>query len=140
MKSFWNRILLPACGYFTLLTLLYAVGVYAIYSQSSNGGALSSLRVLLFFVFALILATANTLFRAERLNRALRIVLHGAVTALGFWLCLVKPMQLEGSGELMGLLIYFVLYAVVAVIVLLHRSNVAKKSNREADYTTVYKK
>lgn len=140
MKSFWNRILLPACGYFTLLTLIYAVGVYALYGKSSNGGALASLRVLLFFVFALILATANSLFRIERLNMALRTVLHGAVTALGFWLCLVKPLELEGSGELMGLLVYLALYAVVTVIVMLHRSNAAKKADREAEYTSVYKK
>lgn len=137
MKVFWNRIFMSACGYFTLLTLIYAVGVYAIYTQS---GALSPLRVLLFFIFALIIATANSLFRMSWLNVALRIVAHAIVVGLGFWLCLVRPMELEGSGELMGLLLFLVVYAVIAVIVLLHRSNVAKKLNRESEYKSVYKK
>lgn len=140
MKAFWDKILRPACVYFTLMTLLYAAGVYAIYGQSSNGGALSSLRVLLVLVFALILSTANSLFRIQKLNAALRLLAHAAVSGVGFWLCLVRPLDLEGSGELMGLLIYFVVYAAVALVVILHRSQTAKKNNRESEYTSVYKK
>ena len=140
MKDFWNKIILPACLYFTGITLVYAAGVYAIYGQSSNGGALSSLRVLLFLVFALILSTANSLVRVQKLNPAIRIVLHAVISGLGFWLCLVKPLGLEDSGELMGLIIYFVVYAVVTLVALLHKNNVAKKQNRESEYTSIYKK
>lgn len=140
MKALLDKILRPACIYFTFIIMLYAAGVYAIYGQSSNGGALSSLRVLLTLVFALMLSTANSLLRLNKLNPALRILAHAAISGLGFWLCLVRPLDLEGSGELMGLLLYFVVYAAVTLIILLHRTQTAKKLNRESEYTSVYKK
>ena len=40
----------------------------------------------------------------------------------------------------MGLIIYFVVYAVVTLVALLHKNNVAKKQNRESEYTSIYKK
>lgn len=140
MKAFWNKIARPACVYFTLMTLLYAAGNYAVYGNGADGGALSSLRVLLLAVFSLILSTANLLLANKKLSVVVRVPIHAAITGLGFLLCLVKPLALEGSGELIGMLIYFVVYAVTALIVALHRNNVAKKNDREAEYTSVFKK
>lgn len=140
MKEFFRRVMLPACVYFTVLTFIYAAVIYALYGGSEDGGLLSSLRTLLFFVFSLLFASANGLLGVKKLPFGVRLLSHAVLTGFGFWLCLLMPAEIRGSATLIGMVIFYIIYAAVAALVMLIRSQTRKKENKEAQYTAVYAK
>ena len=140
MKDFIQKIVVPACIYFAVITVPFALLVYAIYGGSVSGGTLSAIRTALFFVFSLVFATANALAKAERPSFGLRILIHAMLTGLGFWLFMLMPAQLEGSGTLTGILVYYVIYAVVLAVILVRRAQRKKLENKQSEYRELFKK
>lgn len=140
MKDFAKKVVVPACIYFACITVPFALLIYAIYGGSGSGGTLSALRTAMFFVFSLVFSTANALIRAERPALWIRVIIHALLTGVGFWLFMLLPAELEGSGVFTGLLVYFVIYAIVAAIVLSMRAQTKKRENKQSEYTAVFKK
>lgn len=140
MKDFIQKIVVPACIYFTIITVPFALLVFAIYGGGSFGGTLSALRTAMFFIFALVFSTANALVKSERITFGMRILIHALLTGVGFWLFILLPAQLGGSGTLTGMLIYLVVYAIVLVVVLAKRAQNKKLENRQSEYREMFKK
>ena len=138
MKDFSQKVFAPACIYFTCITVPFALLIYAIYG--GNSGLLSALRTAMFFVFSLVFATANALVRAEKPALGVRVVIHAALTGVGFWLFMLLPADLEGSSVLAGMFVYYAIYAVVAAVVLGMRAQNKKRENKQAEYRSVFKK
>ncbi|MBQ9080780.1 MAG: hypothetical protein IJY27_06885 [Clostridia bacterium] len=141
MKDFVKNIVIPACIYFTVLTVPFALLIYAIYGGSAeSGGTLSAFRTAMSFVFALVFAAANALVRADKPSRPVRIALHAIITGLGFWLFMLMPAELEGAGELMGMLIYYIVYAIILAVLSLNRAQARRRREKEEEYKSVFKK
>jgi len=140
MKDFIQKIVVPACIYFTIITVPFALLVFAIYGGGSSEATLSALRTAMFFVFSLVFATANTLVKSERITFGLRILIHAMLTGVGFWLFILLPARLGGSGTLTGMLIYLVIYVIVLVVVLAKRAQSKKLKNRQSEYREMFKK
>lgn len=139
MKDFIQKIVVPACIYFSIITVPFALLVYAIYGGNGSDGTLSALRVSAFFAFALVFATANVLVKSDRIAFGLRVLSHALITGLGFLLFMLLPARLEGSGVLAGLFVYYVIYGVVLAVALIKRSQTKKLENRRSDYREMFK-
>lgn len=138
MKNFTKRIIIWTSIYFTVLTFIFALINLLLYGGSENGGLLSSARTLFFFVFSLVFAASNELLRTPA-HRSLSVALHALLTGTGFYLFMILPAEIKGTPAFLGILLYYVIYAVIATAVLIVISRAEKKKNREKEYHSIVK-
>ena len=72
MKDFVNKILVPACVYFTVFTVPFAFIMFVIYGAE---GIFTAHRVAASFGFMLTLAASNALIKSNNLTLPLRVAL-----------------------------------------------------------------
>ena len=138
-----KKVLTSACVIFTVLVGGYSMINLILYSSDpSSYLALSSLRVFLFFPFALILAFANRIFDVKGMDSWLKVALHFIVTMLDAYLCLVLPIgsDMAPSAMLVGMFMFLVLYAAILAVMGLCRAKKKSEDNAKQDYTPVYAK
>ena len=137
MKDFINKILVPACIYFTVFTVPFALIMFAIYGTD---GIFTAHRVAASFGFMLALAASNALLKGNKLTLPLRVALHAVITGMGFWLFMLLPLGSESVNPLIGMLIYYVIYAVIMAIIGLRSASAHRRADREQEYTSMFKK
>ena len=137
MKDFINKILVPACIYFTVFTVPFALIMFAIYGTD---GIFTAHRVAASFGFMLALAASNALVKGNKLTLPLRVALHAVITGMGFWLFMLLPLGSESVNPLIGMLIYYVIYAVIMAIIGLRSASAHRRADREQEYTSMFKK
>lgn len=140
MRSFWKTTFTQACIYFTVITFIYATFIFALYGGSEDGGLLSSLRTLMFFVFSLLFASANRLLTSDKLSKPLKIICHFAITAVGFYLSMILPADIKGSTAVIGIVIYLIIYVLAALIISAMNAGKNKKSANDEEYESVFGK
>lgn len=140
MKSFWKTTFTQACIYFTIITFIYATFIFALYGNTEDGGLLSSMRTLMFFVFSLLFASANRLLSSDKLSKALKIICHFAITAVGFYLSMILPADIKGSTAVIGIVIYLIVYLLAAIVILAMKAGKKKKSTDKEEYQSVFGK
>ena len=137
MKDFINKIIVPACIYFTLFTVPFAFIMFVIYGKD---GIFTAHRVAASFGFMLALAASNALLKGNKLTLPLRVALHAIITGVGFWLFMLLPLGNESINPLIGLLIYYVIYAVIMAIIGLRNASAHRRADREQEYSSMFKK
>ena len=137
MKDFINKILVPACIYFTVFTVPFALIMFAIYGTD---GIFTAHRVAASFGFMLALAASNAILKGNKLTLPLRFALHAVITGVGFWLFMLLPLGSESINPLIGMLVYYVIYAVIMTIIGLRRASAHRRADREQEYTSMFKK
>lgn len=136
-----KKVLTSACVIFTVLVGCYSLINLILYSSDpSSYLALSSLRVFLFFPFALVLSLANRIFDVKGMDVWLKVALHFIVTMLDAYLCLVLPIgsDMSPSAMLVGMFMFVVLYAAIVAVIGLTRTKKKREENAKQDYTPVY--
>ena len=83
VKFFIKRLLTHSCIYFSLITVVYAI-VAAIVNVNDEEVLLDAGRLILFYVFSLLFAAANSVKEIKALHKALAILLHYVITAFAF--------------------------------------------------------
>lgn len=137
MKDFINKILVPACIYFTVFTVPFALIMFTIYGKN---GTFTAHRVAASFGFMLALAASNALLRGNKLVLPLRVALHAIITGAGFWLFMLLPIDDASVNPLIGMLIYYVIYAVIMAIIGLRGASAHRRADREQEYKSMFKK
>lgn len=137
MKDFINKIIVPACIYFTLFTVPFAFIMFTIYGKS---GIFSAYRIAASFGFMLALSCANALLKGTKLTLPLRVALHAVITGVGFWLFMLLPIDDGSINHLVGMLVYFVIYAVIMTVIGLNRAAAHRRADKEQEYKSVFKK
>ena len=140
MKSFWKTTFTQACVYFTVITFIYATFIFALYGSTEDGGLLSSLRTLMFFVFSLLFASANRLLSSDKLSKALKVICHFSITAVGFYLSMILPADIKGSTAVIGIVVYLIVYLLAAIVILAVNAGKKKKSVDKEEYQSVFGK
>lgn len=140
MRSFWKTTFTQACTYFTVITFIYAAFIFALYGGSEDGGLLSSLRTLMFFVFSLLFASANRLLSSDKLSKPLKVICHFSITAVGFYLSMILPADIKGSTAVIGIVIYLIVYVLAALVISAMNNGKKKKSVEEEEYQSVFGK
>lgn len=138
-----KKIFATACTLFTVTVTLYSLLILLIYSADPESSlAISAVRVFLFFPFAFVLSAANRLFDIKAMDKWLQTVLHFIIYMLDVYLCLILPMgvRMTPTFMLVGLSLFFVLYAATFAVLALIRAKTARAENAEKEYTPVYRK
>ena len=138
-KQFIKKWLSQACINFTLLMALYTA-IAAIVNVNDDALLLDASRCALFFVFAVLLAAANTLFDFDSLHVALKIAIHYIVTGAGFYVCLLLPLSMQASGILVGLTFFTVIYFAILGVIALFRARYKRNHENSEAYKSKYKK
>ncbi len=140
-KELFKKILLSACVYYTVTTFLLIFLFWLISNDITR--AMHPVALMLILPFSIFFATANNIFRSERLARWQRVLVHYALTMSGVWFFLFLPNKAEGQsagGAALLFLVLSLMYLLIMGTVLFFRGRVARISREETEYESVYKK
>lgn len=133
LKKLFKKLFNSACIIFTVVTASYML-VLQIMNIADSEVAIEAGRVLLFFVFSLLLAIANTLLSIEKIHSALRYILHYVITTFGFWTCFCIPNDMTSSQTLVGIVIFSIVYAIIMIIIGIFARRLKKAQAKEQKY------
>ena len=139
LKALTKNIFKNACIIFTVFTAIYCI-ISAIINVDDSLDQLEVSRVILFFIASILFATANGVFKIERLHVAVKFILHYVLTLFAFWACMLLPLSLDTSTAIVGVALFSVLYLIVALIASLIRSRYKKNTDKDEEYVPQYKK
>lgn len=133
VKDLIKKALVSACVIFTLITAVYML-ILQIMNLSSQSVGIEAGRVLLFFVFSLLLAIANAILLLPRLNAIIKYIAHYLLFILGFWTCFCIPNDMNASKTLVGIALATIGYAIVIPIIALFKRIFKKATQPEEKY------
>jgi uncharacterized membrane protein YhaH (DUF805 family) len=133
LKKLFKKLLNSACIIFTVSTALYMLAMLIMH-VGDDDASLEVGRVLLIFVFSLLLAIANTLLSIERIHSTLRYILHYVITTFGFWVCFCIPNAMTASQTLVGIVIFSIVYAIIMTVVGIFARRLKKAQAKEQKY------
>lgn len=135
------KVIYPTSLYFTVVTLLlYICGTLL---DHDNTNMIPTLRTeLIILGFSLVVSLANIILRIKKLHVSLKILLHYAATAAGFFVLFIVA---SGNNPKTGvaivfMLAYTVVYALICGSVLAVRSAKKKSAIEKSDYESIYDK
>lgn len=137
VKGFIKKLFVSACIYFSAIMLVYII-IASIINVNEPRLLLEASRVILFFVFAFMLAAANTVYSVKSLSGGLRLVIHFAIMLLAFYTCLMLPLSLRTSGNFVGIVLFSILYFVIFGIWTLIRSRYRKNKQVNEQYKSQF--
>ena len=138
-KIFIKKLLTDSCIFFSLIMLGYSV-IAMIMHVTDGEVLLDASRVLLFYVFSLLFAGANSLKRIKALNKGIAFFAHFAVTTFAFYACFLLPLGSSTSNMFVGIAIYAVLYFIISAIVALFKARFKANSEVNEKYEAQFSK
>lgn len=139
IKSFIKKLLVRSCVYFTVSMLVYMI-LAAIVNVGESDLLLDAGRCVLFFVFSLLLAGANTVFSIKSLSPALRVIIHYAFTLFGFYVCFIMTLGMRAAQIFIGLVAFTVVYFIILGTVAVFKSKYRRNAELSEKYQDQYKK
>ena len=109
-------------------------------NMDEGAAAVEAPRVLLFFLFSLLLSVANSIRSIKNINSALGYVIHYVICVFAFYTCFILPdADISDSNTLTGLIIFTVVYVIVMALIAFFKARL--RANREDDtkYTKQFK-
>ena len=137
MFNFIKRTFVSASIYFTAITSVYAAVIALMYGSTENGGLLSAWRTLMFFAFSLAFASSNGIFRRFG-RRVFAVLSHALLTGIAFYLFMILPAEIEDSTAFTGIILYYIVYTVAAVVIFSLQYRSSRKKDREKEYRPVF--
>ncbi|MBE6638088.1 MAG: DUF3021 family protein [Ruminococcaceae bacterium] len=134
-KSIYRKIVLPACLLHTVITFVFMMG--------SELDAIKLDKAGLIFLFSLMVALSNLLFSLKNMQILLRTTLHFICTSVSFVVIMLYgsgSMKSNSSGSLMILMVYIVLYLLIAPLPVYFIHKKEKKNEEATEYQSIYKK
>ncbi len=140
LKSLAFRILYPTAAIYTLLSFLFTAIFFSSENEYSSPGITpKGMGVILLFSF--LAAVSNLIFDAKNVHPAFRTLIHLGLLTADFTLCfLVLGGYFLRSGKtgLMVVLIFALLYAVVAVPVYFIVMAIRKNRRKTEAYDSIF--
>ena len=139
VKGFIKKLLVHSCVYFTIAMLAYML-LAAIVNVGDGALLLDAGRTVLFFVFSLLLAGANSVFSIKELNAAIRVILHYVFTTFGFYVCFMMTLDMRAAQVFIGLVVFTLIYFIILGIIAAFRAKYRSNTERSEKYEKQYKK
>ena len=125
IKKIIKRTFNSTCIIFTVITAVYML-ILQIINMTKLSASVEAYRVLLFFIFALLLSCANTILTIDKLHSAARYMFHYLICVLGFWLCFCLPNKMRMATVFVGIVFFTIGYAIVMPIIATFKRRLAK--------------
>ena len=116
VKSLIKKVFNSTCIIFTVITAVYML-ILQIMNITKISASVEAYRVLLFFIFALLLSCANMILSIEKIHTAARYMFHYFICVLGFWLCFCLPNKMRAATVFVGIVFFTIGYAIVMPII-----------------------
>ncbi len=139
IKKLIKKAVTATCVYFTIITAAYML-ILQFLNVSGDSSAVEAYRVLLFFLFSLIFAIANTIRSINSINAAFRWICHYAISAFAFSTCFMLPVKMRPSTMLTGLALFTAVYLAAVGIRALFKSRFKGESEQVEQYQPQFKK
>ena len=139
IKQTIRKILTDACVLFSFITAIYALIVALVYVNQEQV-LIEAGRVVLFFVFSLLVSTANVIYRQKSMSGAVRLLLHFLICTLAFYLCFLLPLSMPGSSVLVGLILFVLCYFLIMGVLAFFISRFRKNRDAHEEYQSQYTK
>ena len=134
-----KKCLVCTCICFTVIIAGYML-ILQLINMDEGAAAVEAPRVLLFFLFSLLLSVANSIRSIKNINSALGYVIHYVICVFAFYTCFILPdADISDSNTLTGLIIFTVVYVIVMALIAFFKARL--RANREDDtkYTKQFK-
>ena len=138
LKKLISGIWSYACGLFTAMTAIYALIVTIMTVNQEI--YLSGERIIMFFLFSLIFAIANSILKITSINSVIRYILHFAAIGLDVYFCLLMPADMQGSKIVVGIAFYTVIYLIIMAIRSIFRTKLRANLEKTEEYKRQFKK
>ena len=138
VKSFIKNLLTKSCVYFSAIMLIYII-IAAIVNVDTTSLLLDASRVVLFYVFACLLAGANAVYGIKTMSGGVRLCCHFIITLFAFYTCLILPLSLRTASNFVGLVLFAIFYFVVFGIYTAISSKYRKNKESHQSYTSQFK-
>lgn len=136
IKSSIAYIFFHSCAYFTVIVMFMLIVQAISESDAGNPQYIDPSRFLMFYPLSLSVAIANSLLKLKALKTAIKLLLHFAITSAAFYLFLCAPIKANASI----LLVFAVIYAIIASIILIIKKIISKKRSAPTTYSPMFSK
>ena len=137
LKKFINKTLINCARLFTVITVCYSLLVILVNAEAEEI-LLEATRIVLFFIFSLMVSLANSILSVKTIQGAIRYISHFFLCAVAFYLCLLVPLIDAGAGGsfvVVGLSAFTLLYVVAFVVITVVKSSLTRKKEKKQEYT-----
>lgn len=130
-----------ACIYFTV-SQFFITAIYQLTAQNGTKGQFLLFEVeLLLFLFSVVMAVIQNVFRIKKLSFGVKLLIHFFLCMAAVFLLFLSVTKEIASARSVVLLMIFaaVIYAVFAVIMVIIKLNRDKKEKESAEYKPMFK-
>ena len=133
------RILKNGCVIFTMITLI-VYGIGAMLSSADKTFIPTFQWIVLFFVFSLLLSSANQILRTEHLSVFLRVLFHflAAATLYIVAVVLCGGLYKNGTMLLLSLAVFIAGYILFAILVSVRMRRCRRSDSKKEPYKPVF--
>ncbi len=135
-----SSLLRCTCMWYTAISVF--VLLVNVLLSGNERAYVDPLSFLLFLPFALAMAAAGMVRRADGLTTTARVILHPLLVLGGFYLCIYLPYQIEKkptAGQMLAIFVLAaVLYGAVVTVLFLIRRRIRQKAIDDTPYTSQF--
>lgn len=138
--DFIKKIAARGCVIFTIVTLIvYSIG--SIVSDSERSFIPSIKFIWLFFAFSVLLAAANEILSVKKISLGVRMLIHFAVCAALYFVCVVLCGGFISSGAqtLIAMTMFVIVYLICGIFIAIVLSRREKKSADNEKYQSQFR-
>lgn len=135
IKKLIKKTCVSACVIFTVIVAVYML-ILQIKNLTKSDAAVEASRVLLFFLFSVMLAVANSILSLPKLHSASKYTLHYLICVFGFFICFCLPTGMRLATAFVGIIFFSIGYAIVMPII----ANFKRKLNKNKAPVEKYEK
>ena len=139
IKKILKNMLTDTSAFFTVITAIYAA-LMMVVNIGTEEPAIRASWLLYIFLFSVLGALSQCIYRIESWNKALRVAIQYVILLFGSYVCFFVPLSFSGSRIMIGLtavtVIYFAIFGVISFFSWRFKQN----SKTEEVYESKFKK
>ncbi len=139
IKQILKNLLRDTSVYFTLITAAYAA-LMMVVNVSVEEPAIRASWLLFIFIFSVLGAISQLVFRIEAMHIAYRVVIQYVILLFGAVVCFFLPLSMVGNQMIIGITLVSLLYALAVGCYLFFSRRFKKNSQKEEVYESKFKK
>lgn len=136
IKYIITKVLYPACAIFTVTSFAFLVFTTLVSDYQKPAMYIGS--YFTFFVLSVLIALANGIFSIKKMSALSKTVLHAVCVIASITAVFYLRTGNTGSNPLVLILLFSVLYAIVAIPVLLIVSAINRRKSEKKDYHSMF--
>ena len=136
IKYIITKVLYPACAIFTVTSFAFLIFTTLVSDYQKPAMYIGS--YFTFFLLSVLISLSNGVFRIKKMSALSKTVLHAVCVIASITVVFYVSTGNTGSNPLVLILLFTVLYAVIAIPTLLIVSAVNRRRSEKKDYHSMF--